>query len=431
MGYSCYKNSFTIFLFMIFRKINSADIYENLLNIKQITLEVTDACNLKCKYCGYGDMYFGYDNREAKYMSFHQVRLLLEYLFIIWEKDRPDSKIPKTYISFYGGEPLLNMNLIMAVVQYIEHQTISRDFVFSMTTNAVLLDRYMDYLVAHDFHLLISLDGDKAAQSHRLDTSGRNSFEIVYKNVKNLQNKYPKYFTDNVNFNSVLHNRNSVEGIMAFMKKEFNKRPSISELNTSGIKSDKFDEFKKTFRNKMESLMASGHCEKISEELFLSDPRTHELLLFLFQYSGNYFKDYNSLFIDEENFTVTPTGTCTPFGKKMFVTVNGKILQCEKIDHSFALGSISEESVLLDLDSVVHKYNSYLEKMEAQCKLCKRKKSCTQCLYFIPGIDKSKAPVCPGYTGDAAFKYYAVSCMDYLKDHPYLYAKIMKEAIME
>lgn len=71
---------------MIFRKINSADIYENLLNIKQITLEVTDACNLKCKYCGYGDMYFGYDNREAKYMSFHQVRLLLEYLFIIWEK---------------------------------------------------------------------------------------------------------------------------------------------------------------------------------------------------------------------------------------------------------------------------------------------------------------------------------------------------------
>jgi uncharacterized protein len=108
---------------MIFRKINSADIYENLLNIKQITLEVTDACNLKCKYCGYGDMYFGYDNREAKYMSFHQVRLLLEYLFIIWEKDRPDSKIPKTYISFYGGEPLLNMNLIMAVVQYIEHQT--------------------------------------------------------------------------------------------------------------------------------------------------------------------------------------------------------------------------------------------------------------------------------------------------------------------
>ena len=62
-------------------------------------------------------------------MSFHQVRLLLEYLFIIWEKDR-HSKIPKTYISFYGGEPLLNMNLIMAVVQYIEHQTISRILFF-------------------------------------------------------------------------------------------------------------------------------------------------------------------------------------------------------------------------------------------------------------------------------------------------------------
>lgn len=416
---------------MIFRKICSTDIYENLLNLKQITFEITDACNLKCNYCGYGDMYFGYDKRESKYMPFNQVRLLFDYLFVIWEQDRPASEIPMTYISFYGGEPLLNMNLIMAVVQYLDHRHINRNFIFSMTTNAVLLDRYMDYLVANDFHLLISLDGDKAAQSYRSDTSGRNSFDKVYKNVKSLQNKYPKYFTDKVNFNSVLHNRNSVEGIMTFMKKEFNKRPSISELNTSGIKPDKLDEFEKTFRNKMESLMQSGNCEKLSEELFLSDPRTHELLLFLFQYSGNYFKDYNSLFIDEENFTVTPTGSCTPFGKKMFITVNSKILQCEKIDHAFALGNISEEGVLLDLDSIAHKYNSYLEKMEAQCKSCKRKKSCVQCLYFIPDIDKKKDPVCPGYMGDAAFKYYAASCMNYLKDHPHLYAKIMNEAIME
>ncbi len=416
---------------MIFRKINPTEIYENLLNLKQITFEVTDACNLKCNYCGYGDMYFGYDKRESKYMPFYQVRLLFDYLFVIWEKDRPASEIPMTYISFYGGEPLLNMNLIMAVVQYLDHRHINRNFIFSMTTNAVLLDRYMDYLVAHDFHLLISLDGDKAAQSYRSDISGRNSFDKVYKNVKILQNLYPAFFMNNVNFNSVLHNRNSVEGIMTFMKKEFNKRPSISELNTSGIKPDKLEEFEKTFRNKMESLMLSGNCKKISEELFLSDPRTHELLLFLFQYSGNYFKDYNSLFIDEENFTVTPTGTCTPFGKKMFVTVNGKILQCEKIDHSFALGSISEEGVLLDLNSVTENYNYYLEKMEVQCKSCKRKKSCIQCLYFIPGIAKKENPICPGYMGDAAFKYYAASCMDYLKNHPHLYAKIMNEVIME
>ena len=41
----------------------------------------------------------------------------------------------------------------MAVVQYIEHKPSVGILFFSMTTNAVLLDRYMDYLVAHDFHL--------------------------------------------------------------------------------------------------------------------------------------------------------------------------------------------------------------------------------------------------------------------------------------
>ena len=50
---------------MIFQKINPTEIFENLLNLKQITFEVTDACNLKCNYCGYGDMYFGYDKSES------------------------------------------------------------------------------------------------------------------------------------------------------------------------------------------------------------------------------------------------------------------------------------------------------------------------------------------------------------------------------
>ena len=37
-----------------------------LANTEQIVLEVTDACNLRCKYCGYGELYIGYDKRENK-----------------------------------------------------------------------------------------------------------------------------------------------------------------------------------------------------------------------------------------------------------------------------------------------------------------------------------------------------------------------------
>ena len=52
--------------------------------------------------------------------------------------------------------------------------------------------------------------------------------------------------------------------------------------------------------------------------------------------------DYNELLYKEmtkeEEFL--PTGTCIPFSRKLFVTVNGKILPCERIGHNNFLGSI-------------------------------------------------------------------------------------------
>jgi uncharacterized protein len=52
----------------------------------------------------------------------------------------------------------LNMPFIKAVVEYIEKKiNVSHcHFRFSMTTNALLLHKYMDYLKEHDFYLLIS-----------------------------------------------------------------------------------------------------------------------------------------------------------------------------------------------------------------------------------------------------------------------------------
>lgn len=47
-----------------FTYIKADDIKRNLINLSQIVLEVTDLCNLNCKYCAYGDLYKGYDPRS-------------------------------------------------------------------------------------------------------------------------------------------------------------------------------------------------------------------------------------------------------------------------------------------------------------------------------------------------------------------------------
>lgn len=37
--------------------ITAESIRQNLINLPQIVFEVTDACNLRCKYCGYAGLY--------------------------------------------------------------------------------------------------------------------------------------------------------------------------------------------------------------------------------------------------------------------------------------------------------------------------------------------------------------------------------------
>jgi len=65
-------------------------------------------------------------------------------------------------IGFYGGESLLNFQVIEKTVNYCKNMGADHlEFNFNITTNAVLLDKYADYLVENNFKILFSLDGDE------------------------------------------------------------------------------------------------------------------------------------------------------------------------------------------------------------------------------------------------------------------------------
>ncbi|HCK23606.1 MAG TPA: hypothetical protein DHW31_02300 [Bacteroides graminisolvens] len=138
----------------------TADMIRNkVVNLKQLVFEVTDSCNLRCKYCGYGDLYEGYDIRRNSKMTREQVQPLFDYLVGLWTQMPSDSYNDGTKISFYGGEPLLNMPFIKSAVSFFKNLSIhGKQFSFSMTSNAILLDRHIDFLAENEFSLLISLD---------------------------------------------------------------------------------------------------------------------------------------------------------------------------------------------------------------------------------------------------------------------------------
>ena len=415
--------------------ITSEDVRRSLSNSPQLTFEITDACNLKCEYCGYGKFYSDYDERKSTRLSPQRAKVLLDYLSSLWKSELNVSHNQNVYISFYGGEPLMNVPFIKEIISYIEELDCpSRSFTFNMTTNGILLDRYIDYLVEKDVQLLISLDGDRYNTSYRVDHRGVNAFDRIVKNVDLVRARYPDYFEKSVNFNAVLHNRNSVESIYEFFQAQYGKVPSIGELNNSGIRPEMREEFNRTYQSSTESLMQSEHYSEIERGMFLKSPTYHSATLFLMQYSEHAYRDYNELLFgkakQDEELTI-PTGTCLPFSKKIFVTVNGKILPCERIGHQFALGHVDDLGVHLDFEAIADRYNGYYRKMKPQCSACHNRKACSQCVFNLGGIDGPKAPRCLGFMSKQDVEHYRGAQLQFFQENPEAYHKIMTEVIIK
>lgn len=410
-----------------FSRITSAMVEYSLMHLSQLVFEVTDACNLRCKYCAYADLYEGYDERRNSYFTFHRAKLVIDYVYNYWSKNASVEYIHPVKISFYGGEPTLNMTFIHEVINYIESlPPIGCSFSYNMTTNAMLLDRYLDYFVEKDFDLLISLDGDEKGQSYRVDHQGNNSFERVLNNLKLLRDTYPDYFEYHVFFNTVVHNRNGVANPSHFIKNNFGKLPRLSPLNANGVRKDKQEEFYSLYRNISDDIKKESECENLESELFMENPSTYFIWHYLYKYSGNYYNNYSQLIFDVDKFQLPPTGTCLPFSKKMFVTVQGKILQCEKISPKFALGTVDDESVNLDLEEVAKLHNYHIFKYVRQCKVCGENRTCSICVFENQEFTRSDGS-CSRFVNKDKFENQRIRSLQYLDKHPELYEKILTQ----
>ncbi len=80
------------------RFINKTDISYQLSNLRQIVFEVTDACNLRCKYCSYGEFYDDYDKRENKNLAIEDAIAILDYLIQFWQSEQNVSFNKNVYL---------------------------------------------------------------------------------------------------------------------------------------------------------------------------------------------------------------------------------------------------------------------------------------------------------------------------------------------
>ena len=410
--------------------ITSKQVIDSVANTPQVVFEVTDACNLQCRYCLYGDLYADYGERHDKFLSAELATGFLDNLISIWESNRNQSTYRFTYISFYGGEPTLNMPFIEKIVNHLnlrKEQGLDHEFQYTMTTNGTLLDRYIDFFIDNKFDILISLDGNARHNSYRTFKGGAESFERISSVLRKIKTEYPEFFESNISFNSVMHDRNSASETLAYIKSEYGKIPTLSEINTSGVSMQMMDTFKQIYRQSEESSTDGETADHLISELGSKSNTYREMQRYIRSYSDRYHEDYLQLLGDDEPKRI-PTGTCIPFSRKIFVTVDGKILPCERISHEYTFGKIDTENLGIDYEMSAEIYNRLLNQAERLCNYCHNKKGCVQCVYAIGKENLGK--YCGGFMSKSAFQQHNTRILKCISRHPDLYKKIMEDAII-
>lgn len=130
--------------------------------IKQLTFKLTDQCNMRCKYCTYSDYYpftSMYGNQQLKISD--ALKGVDIYMDVIKKHNSVWTNVElKPTFTFYGGEPLLQFDVIKQIVEYIETKYSKYEAAYLMTTNALLInDEISKFIKKHNFHISISLDG--------------------------------------------------------------------------------------------------------------------------------------------------------------------------------------------------------------------------------------------------------------------------------
>lgn len=170
-------------------KLFSKDIYENRAfdfknrktDIKALCLHVAHTCNLNCEYCFASQ---GKYHGERALMPYEVGKRALDFLI-----ENSDSH-HNLEVDFFGGEPLMNFEVVKKLVKYAREQEKlhNKNFRFTLTTNGLLIDDDVIAFVNKEMsNVVLSLDGRKEVHdSLRKTISGQGSYDIIIPKFKKL-----------------------------------------------------------------------------------------------------------------------------------------------------------------------------------------------------------------------------------------------------
>lgn len=142
--------------------------------VKALCLHIAHDCNLACRYCFAQEG--EYHGRRA-FMSYEVGKKALDFLIANSGQRR------NLEVDFFGGEPLMNWQVVKDLVEYGRQQEKIHDknFRFTLTTNGVLLDDdIMEFANKEMANVVLSIDGRKETHDFmRPFRKGRGSYDLI------------------------------------------------------------------------------------------------------------------------------------------------------------------------------------------------------------------------------------------------------------
>lgn len=350
---------------------------------RELVLKTTSQCNMRCSYCIYSDHYPRTRGYSDEMMSIELAQRAVNLFFGLFSKTRQHNGSREPLINFYGGEPLLNFELIRSTVLYVEENYGSERVRYSITTNGLLLGdvKIASFLKKHDFSISVSVDGTKRNHDrYRKTAGGQPTYDAILENINEHFRSY-----QNINTVCCYDIKSDLLDLTAFYETNDRRNggslPPILHANQivsdySNFYDDVTESEREKFRSQTSELL-SAYIDCLSND---KKPPVFCSALF----SGDFF-----LIAERQKFTwgnslfISPTATCCP-GDKLLVNPDGSLDLCERgpITRN-PLGSIQSGFSFKAAQEVVDQYNTFVL---PHCSKCNLSRLCSKCYATMPDV---------------------------------------------
>jgi uncharacterized protein len=325
---------------------NWEELVELILNRREITvIEITQQCNLRCRYCTFGGGFEDHRIHSTKRMDKELLREAIE------EAIKHGSDLDQIFIGFYGGEPLLAFDLVQEAVAIAEKKAPGKSIGFSITTNATLIDtKKSEFLRDKGFTVLVSVDGPPAMHNrYRVYPDGVGSYSTAIKGLRTILEIFPPDMHHKIGLNMVVPTSALIPALEELWDAEpwlpRSLRTSVTvvmpphglELPASAPAIDSI-----SFTDQWISHVRAGKAGKTTLESTLFD--------------GSYARLHKRPIMSGYRKALFPNGCCIPGARKVFIDTEGRYQICEKVHGAPSIGSVERGIDFTVIERIISDY---------------------------------------------------------------------------